>query len=1155
MKISTHKLIRISLVNWYLFAREDIEINGDSILLTGGNGSGKSSILDAIQAVMAGGDENKLSFNAASSEGTGSGRTLRSYALGEVAEDNGSPECESRAVSNTYLALVYQKPSGEFYSLGCAFHARRDRHHMDKGLFLVEGYDLSSADFMADEYSVLPFKDFQTRLAVVPGKSTICSTALDFRNQCSQLMSRSGAHSAISAEVLFRTITQGLRFRPQKNVTEFIRNHILPARDIDVLRIENDYKQYLNILKDMKDTKDRLERLQLIIKRLHSYKSHSIRSVAYDWAAREAMVSKADLELEDANEKREMLNEELEALQLMLEDLEGELNVLRDIRDRALLALKSSDVAGEIGRLNDVLTSTKSTLVQIHAEFDTCRKEIVAIERLGENPLLTRGDEPLIRQAIESIQVCTDFKSDGLLGAWPRSAANLQETFNALAVLEKSIGTLTTKVKGLLSQDEEFDARLTELVGIHKDLQAGKASLKPQTQEVIRLLEKHSLKAVPICDLAEISDAEWQEGVERFLGVWNREALLIIGSNGEPASGHNLDRALAIYRREKNSNKLLRAVKILNPEKIHQPKARPRDKTAAALIISDNLVARHYLQNILNEVELVYTEEDLRKCRRGITKDGMTAANGTISGGNAIEFVLLGAVARKDQAEKLQRQISLEIEKQSELRDILRPMQALEKDLTSHSNALADRFDTLLPMLNTANTLEQEVIVVEKQIVNLESNDALSSLQNAYDEANNSLTQCENKKTLKLPRLGEINTQIKSIDSNIPVLQDQIKRAAEQRTTITKDPFFDVISSSERFGELCEKHSDDYDEITTNAFRLMKSHAQSANSAKEAYTGNLTELFYYHDFEDKAELLAMAPVSLLARCEQYAQSIESSAIAIHQRDAEQTCEMMIQHFRHEVASKLRDNMLSLNDTFDTLNRSLKDLHFNNTKFKFTHHLVKIDTFVEVHKYVTLPDDQHDAGSLFDESQSHPGLKVIEDVITSGRLHEIADYRNFFSFDIQTTDGKTGTNRLFSHLLSLGSGGEQQSPFYVALGASFMNAYKLQKIGDEGVIGGAALAIFDEAMSKMDGVNTAAALQFFQSLGLQIILAAPPEAYLKIDGYVDRTLTVIRYGSVVFLDGHRHSDKGKSLLDSDNPAIHPELTEKYLASVEKEFEDQ
>ena len=263
--------------------------------------------------------------------------------------------------------------------------------------------------------------------------------------------------------------------------------------------------------------------------------------------------------------------------------------------------------------------------------------------------------------------------------------------------------------------------------------------------------------------------------------------------------------------------------------------------------------------------------------------------------------------------------------------------------------------------------------------------------------------------------------------------------------------------------------------------------------------------------------------------------------------------MMLEHFRSEVASKLKDNLLNLQGTFFTLNKSLETLYFNNTKFQFVYSLVDIESMRNVYEYVMLDEDT--SGGLFDEHTNHPGLKVIEKVITEGRLEEISDYRNFYTYDIKTKDIETDASSTYSWLLNIGSGGEQQAPFYVVLGASFLSAFKLQKTGDKLVTGGAALAIFDEAMSKMDGVNTAAALRFLQALGLQIILAAPPDASIKISPYVDKTVTVIRSGNVVALDQHIPSSEAIELLESDNPEIHPELSEKYLEAVKKEYADE
>lgn len=56
------QLAHIALVQWHLFAAEDLAIHGDTAVL-GQNRSGKSTLIDLVQAVMAGGSSRWYRFN------------------------------------------------------------------------------------------------------------------------------------------------------------------------------------------------------------------------------------------------------------------------------------------------------------------------------------------------------------------------------------------------------------------------------------------------------------------------------------------------------------------------------------------------------------------------------------------------------------------------------------------------------------------------------------------------------------------------------------------------------------------------------------------------------------------------------------------------------------------------------------------------------------------------------------------------------------------------------------------------------------------------------------------------------------------------------------------------------------------------------------
>lgn len=72
--MQTKKLNRVRLVNWMYFGDETFPIDCGSVLISGENAAGKSTVLDAIQMVLTG---NTTKFNKAANEN--SDRDLKSY--------------------------------------------------------------------------------------------------------------------------------------------------------------------------------------------------------------------------------------------------------------------------------------------------------------------------------------------------------------------------------------------------------------------------------------------------------------------------------------------------------------------------------------------------------------------------------------------------------------------------------------------------------------------------------------------------------------------------------------------------------------------------------------------------------------------------------------------------------------------------------------------------------------------------------------------------------------------------------------------------------------------------------------------------------------------------------------------------------------------
>jgi uncharacterized protein YPO0396 len=144
------------------------------------------------------------------------------------------------------------------------------------------------------------------------------------------------------------------------------------------------------------------------------------------------------------------------------------------------------------------------------------------------------------------------------------------------------------------------------------------------------------------------------------------------------------------------------------------------------------------------------------------------------------------------------------------------------------------------------------------------------------------------------------------------------------------------------------------------------------------------------------------------------------------------------------------------------------------------------------------------------------------------MRQLQDYRNYLEYDIRI-HYPSGDRALLSKINAKKSGGETTTPFYVAMAASFAQAYRLNQPRPSDTI---RLAIFDEAFGKMDTARTASALRFMRETGLQVLLATPPDKSGALLEFVDCVRTVVRKNNHAFVI---EIDKAEMLkeLESDS----------------------
>jgi uncharacterized protein YPO0396 len=120
--------------------------------------------------------------------------------------------------------------------------------------------------------------------------------------------------------------------------------------------------------------------------------------------------------------------------------------------------------------------------------------------------------------------------------------------------------------------------------------------------------------------------------------------------------------------------------------------------------------------------------------------------------------------------------------------------------------------------------------------------------------------------------------------------------------------------------------------------------------------------------------------------------------------------------------------------------------------------------------------------------------------------KFTDYRSYLDFDLIVTN-KEGVSQHLSKVIKKKSGGETQTPFYIAVLASFAQLYRIQESGE--LANSIRLIIFDEAFSKMDRGRIQEAVRLLKTFGFQSIVSAPSDKVPDISSIVDQTLVVLR----------------------------------------------
>ncbi len=1123
------QLNRIIMVNWYVLGAVEIPIKGN-VAVVGPNGSGKSSLLDAIQTVLMGGNKRHLSFNA--SAGEKSERSLRTYCLGFL-DDDGKKNT-ARQDSLCYLALsFFDTETAKETTVGLAISASTAAADEDiLGRFILPDCAVSLDDFTEKTGEGRLPKSWEH----VRGHLLKQCPDMILEKRSSRFVRELVTHLSYDPEMpndddkFVKNFKNALKFVPIDSPTRFIREFVLDENIVHVGAFRKSLDEYRAMETKTREVANRIGELEKVQELCNGIQRNVKNALEYEWVVHETRFENADLKKEDAAERLDDNQEKEVELQKELETKSDELNQIMQSLADARAELNTSDSAHKVKALESSITAKTHEVNIVKERIQNVYSLLRTTVGFSENAeLLPEKFVPVVEQCVAQWRSGQDIMAD----LWPESPV---EVDNLLDNLKRQIEGVRRDVSRRYEHSviriNELRSDIQNQKNAVESLRQGHAPVRRNTRELMELLQEYGIESTPICELADINDDKWRIAIESFLGA-RREALIV-----DP---DRVKEAITLYRRK---GRHLKGCRIVNTTKSGEWLSRYKAGSLAHFIDTENDHARAYMNRALGGVMAVETETELLRHERALTYDCMLQTEGSTTAINE-QQPIMGIRRRSDQAALQGKQVDQLITEFSELGKNHDALEKLRDALITLNNGLDNVNERVFDLVNQREQLTTEIDGQRQAITDLRNQDDTGIQQRIAD------CVAEQKETEQMQRslmdkLQKVRTSIIKDNAALEVLDTELEEHAVARTKCEASADYDAQSAQEKRDYLDESCSGELERIIFEAAKKAQSELSLHEKKKNAVRDGVAQYKakYHGGGLSHQQLDKVTPDSsheeLAAFVDETVQALKDSELANYSQKAERARLEAETAFRSDFVAHLNDQINKIKDLIRELNQHLKGRPFHKEMYSFemmpNPELKDILELVEAYTQM----DSANVGSLFDlkfdsDKPHKDALAKIHEVLKDeGESSLLQDYRNFYNFELVVKDLDGNRKTTLTQRIKTGSGGEHQVPFYVAIAAAQGATYRLREGSDGKPLGGMSLSVFDEAFNKLDSENTVTSLGFMSDLGLQTIIAAPDEKYSLLSSCMDTIINVCRDGRVVDLDVEFPTQKGKELLNSDNP---------------------
>ena len=604
------KLKKILLINWLYFSKELIEVD-EINFLTGKNGAGKSTVIDALQIVLLG-ETNARNFNQAANEK--SQRTLDGYLRADMDENNPNSR-RGKDFSSFIVCEFLDDIEGRSFVCGIIFDCRSDGSRQDR-YFLYDGG--IPEDCFIHQGEAIDIPALRAFLKPYGVRAKLYDTHKQYQ---ADLLAKWNVHN----EQVMRMMKKAVSFRPIVDIQKFITENIcdIPEKpDIEAMQQNiRDYKRHEQLAQRQEEKLAALREIEKLYRdwqqAIDRWRIHSFLSL---WAQKEVQRSQIDrMELEKGDCEKN-LSETERRIEAMAAEIAQKETRQREL-DRAVAQSSVFQEEEKLQRQKEALLQDQKKLMGgLQSLALDIRRESDRISHLCEDILALEGERSLtpVQEVAETAKKAYSVFAGAGFELFARPLSLFETAQDAIAELSTAMRHAAHRVEDQLNiYKDETDQKQVALANLRKNVKDYPRGLLAFQKRLAAELEQrlgHPVDLPILADVLEIREEAWRGAVEGYLNT--QKFYLLV----DPACYRE---ALEIYNRMKrdfgnSSFGIVDVGKLRERERLE-----PRSGSLATKVETQNDLARSYIDYLLGRVVCCNRVEQLRNYKTAITAEGM----------------------------------------------------------------------------------------------------------------------------------------------------------------------------------------------------------------------------------------------------------------------------------------------------------------------------------------------------------------------------------------------------------------------------------------------------------------------------------------------------------------------------------------------------